>query len=330
MAGGRELIILLSCLASSSFANLLDTFVSKLSNIDIPSTGTVNVPANATWKIPRLLPLDYKVIQIVFVQDKPIATSNVIKKDYEPGDTAGTISFTATRAGTYDLAVAAFRKSARLGGDITITEQSTTQIETLSQTSMILSSSEQTPVGSVSPTTSTQSSSMASISTSNVIRGPTPTPTAQSTTVQTQTSVSQATSAAPSQPASDSDGNSRLLGAILGAVLGAIAVVAAILLYRRYRRTSACRVPFDEHPISPRPWWTSSRYNFGTRTRSMVDTHSELHPSTLAPSDSASQVWAKEKVFNKIRPLRESTDLTVISQKYSRSGSISSEVLSRL
>ncbi|KAK7020256.1 hypothetical protein VNI00_017748 [Paramarasmius palmivorus] len=144
-----RIIAFLSSLALLALANpLFDLIASSLSRMVVPSTGTVNIPASANWRIPGLPGVSFDKFQIVFVQEKPDFTSSVIQTNFTPGQTEGTITFTATRTGVYHLEVSGLGASARLGRDITITEPSSTQAETQTSTNTISSTSQ--PVGPIS------------------------------------------------------------------------------------------------------------------------------------------------------------------------------------
>ncbi|KAK7021749.1 hypothetical protein VNI00_017297 [Paramarasmius palmivorus] len=265
------IIAFLSSLALLAVANpVFDFIASSLSHMAIPSTGTVNIPASAKWRIPGFLRGSFDEFQIVFVQENPVITSSVIQTNFTPGQTEGVITFTATTAGVYHLEVSGFGASAQLGENIIITEPSTTQTST-SPPGPTSTSSEATPVMTGMPT--------------------------------------------PKQPTS-------LLGAILGTILGLIVIIAAISLYLWFRRSSnraSASGTLDKESTALRPWLRSSQYSFGDRSHTtsyFKSEEDEPHTSTLGPSDSVSQVWAKEKVFEKRRPLRESTDLTIIMEKH--------------
>ncbi|KAK7030324.1 hypothetical protein VNI00_014181 [Paramarasmius palmivorus] len=340
----RKVIAPSASLVPSALENpALDFIASFISNIDVPSTGTVNVPVSAHWKIPDLPPLPFDEIQIILVQDKPIDASSTIDKNYKPGQTEGVITFTPTRTGTYHLEVSGFSTSARLGNDITITDPSTpaeTQTQTNTMSSISSTPEPHSTDDSLATTITTAailptviSSTVASTSfythtlTSAAISstpGITTTATVSSTPGIPTTSTLSSTLGIPTTtqtpPTSPKPISGSLLGAILGTIIGMIVIIAVVSAYLWYRRSSSrgsARVALDKNPIPSSPWWTSPHYNIEKRSRSALHSQSEdeAHASSLAPSDSVSQKWVKEKVFEKRRPLRESTDLTVIMEK---------------
>ncbi|KAK7015580.1 hypothetical protein VNI00_019062 [Paramarasmius palmivorus] len=342
-------VIALSCslVLSALGSPTLDFIASFISNIVVPSTGTVNIPVSAKWKIPSFLnlpPPSYDGIQIILVQDKPIDASSTIDKNYKPGQTEGVIEFTPTRTGTYHLEVSGFLVSTRIGNDITITDPST-QIETQAQTNTMSS------ISYTLEPHSTDNSLAATITTAAILPSVISPTVASTTFYVTQTITSAAMSSTPgipntgtvsstpgipttgtlsgtpgiptttqTPPTSPKPISGSLLGAILGTIIGVIVIIAVVSAYLWYRRSSSrasARVALDKNPIPSSPWWTSPQYNLGKRSRSALHSLSEddAHASSLAPSDSVSQKWVKEKVFEKRRPLRESTDLTVIMEK---------------
>ncbi|KAK7019183.1 hypothetical protein VNI00_018177 [Paramarasmius palmivorus] len=126
----------------------------------------------------------------------------------------------------------------------------------------------------------------------------------------------------PTSTGPSSNESPNLFGAILGTILGILTVPAAVLLYVWYRRRLASRmssrIVFSKDTMAPIPWSTSSHFNSGKKSQFMLDPQlgdDVLDTSTIAPSDSVSQMWTKEKVFEKRRPLRESSDLTIITEK---------------
>ncbi|ESK85757.1 hypothetical protein Moror_2466 [Moniliophthora roreri MCA 2997] len=139
------------------------------------------------------------------------------------------------------------------------------------------------------------------------------------TTIFTSSSSStNAVESSPNTPAISPQSATRwsVIGAVLGTLLGVLALLALILLYLRYRQRKRDGAPsgsiFDKEKwiFSPSP-----RYNFGEKSHTRVSHPSELDDISLAPSDSVSQLWRKGSLSEKHRPLRPSTDLTVISEK---------------
>ncbi|KAK7030326.1 hypothetical protein VNI00_014183 [Paramarasmius palmivorus] len=207
-----RVIAFLSSLALLALANpVFDFIASSFSRMDVPSTGTVNIPASAKWRIPSLPRGSFDKFQIVFVQDNPVITTSVVQMNFTPGQTEGMISFTPTRTG--------LDTSAQVGGDITITEpsphESTTQAEARTSTNTILLTSQ--PFG---PTSTTDS---------------------ESTPVATYSSTTTVASSSPGILTPNPHGatrRSRLLGVILGTTLGLLFVLASIALYVRYQKSS--------------------------------------------------------------------------------------------
>ncbi|KAK7030323.1 hypothetical protein VNI00_014180 [Paramarasmius palmivorus] len=199
-------------LALVALANPISDFIASFSNIDVPSTGTVNIPASSKWRLTGLPPFPFDKFQFVFVQDDPVITSSIIEMNYRRGQTEGTITFTPTRAGIYHLEVSGFSESSKLGEDIIITEASTTQAETHTSTNTLLSTSP--PAG---PTSTTGSES-------------TPVATYPSTTT-----VASNSPGIPTANSHDATPRSRL-GVILGTTLGLLFVLSAIALYIWYRK----------------------------------------------------------------------------------------------
>ncbi|KAK7021746.1 hypothetical protein VNI00_017294 [Paramarasmius palmivorus] len=245
-----RVIAFLSSLALVALATpVLDFIASSLSNIDVPSTGTVNVPTSAKWRFPGLPGFSFDNIQIIFVKDSPVITSSVIEMNSKPDQTDGTIPFTATRTGIYHLEASGFGTSARLGGKITMTEPSTTQAETYTLTNTIFSTSQPA--------------------------GPRSTADSEATPVATYSSTTAVASSSPEIPTANPHNTTprSRLSVILGTTLGLLFVLAAIAIYVWYRRSFAGKRAERTDPISP---YTYSSEKNGSRK-------DRLNPGSNAP-----------------------------------------------
>ncbi|KAK7015579.1 hypothetical protein VNI00_019061 [Paramarasmius palmivorus] len=253
-----KLIAFLSSLALVALANPIFESIAHLSKIDVPSTGTVNIPASARWRIPGPSGLSFDKLQFLFVQDDPLFISSVIETNYKPKQTEGTIPFTATRAGTYHLEICGPVAPARLGGNITMTEpryevlvnpqyhstdminfhESITQAETFTPTNTVLSTSQP-----VVPTSTTDS---------------------EATPVATYSSTTTVASSSPEIPTANPHNTTprSRLSVILGTTLGLLFVLAAIAIYVWYRRSFAGKRAERIESISP---YTYSSEKNGSR-----------------------------------------------------------------
>ncbi|KAK7021748.1 hypothetical protein VNI00_017296 [Paramarasmius palmivorus] len=246
-------------LFSLAFLALADPFFDFVlsSLMVVPSTATVNIPAIVKWKNPSPPMFPFNKFQIIFVQDSPVTTSSVIEMDHKLGQTEGTIPFTATRAGrTYHLEASGYGTSARVEGNITVTEPryevlvnpqyhpinminfhgSTTQTDTFTSENSIPSTSQ--PVG--------------------------PTSTTFSEAIPVATTVASGSPEIPTANPHDTTPRSRI-GVIFGTTIGLLFGLAAIAIYVWYQRSFAGKRA--EHTDHVSPYTYSSEKNGSRKER---------------------------------------------------------------